>query len=412
MSVQVLRCAVLSAGDGLRAVAEAAVARAEEALGPTVGLALVVLEGDTPLLALAEVDPDVVVLRVADGRGALTAIASATADAPGRQVIAVGPPALPEVMLGLMRAGAAEYLPEPLEPHELAGALVRTAKRLSWAQQREPKEPGQLLAVYSPKGGTGVSGTAVNLALEIRRLSARRTLLLDLDLELGSVAALMGLQPRYSPVDLILNYHRMDEGLLTSFMELHEGGLEVLPAPSVPEQAGPLTREQVRTALSFLRRHYEYVVIDLPRSISVVTLAVLESADRVLLLATPDLPTLRNVKRTLPLLERLVAPGGRHLQLLLNGCRASDEVTPPDAARALGKGVHRALPFEEDVRHSVNVARPVVLGGASRFAREIRAEAAEIVGVAVMNGRAPKPERRLRLANVLRARGARHRETP
>jgi pilus assembly protein CpaE len=134
----------------------------------------------------------------------------------------------------------------------------------------------------------------VNLAVEIHRLTRKKTLLIDLDLELGETALLLGMEPRFSIVDLIRNFHRVDAGLLASYIDRSETGVELLAAPLQPVDFESVDGERVSRILNFLKGHYDYIVIDAPKTLNTVTLSAFEACDELFLVTTPDLPAIRN----------------------------------------------------------------------------------------------------------------------
>ncbi|MGH7551908.1 MAG: AAA family ATPase, partial [Longimicrobiales bacterium] len=325
---------------------------------------------------------------------------------PTRVFVLTGPAANPEILLEAMRVGASEYLPAPVDDSDLAAALARAVRRVGGAPIREVQEPGHVVAVFSAKGGTGVSTTATNLAVQLHATTHRSTLLLDLDLELGSGALYLGLHPRYSVLDVAKNLHRMDQNLLASFVERHDTGIHVLASPTQPSAGELLTKDQVRSIINLLRRQYEYVVIDLARTVTPLSLGAFEASERILLMTTPDLPTLRNTKRVIPLMERALG-GTDKIRLVLNRRRPADIITPEDVKKALGHAVSWSLESDEErVGSSLNEGKPVVLESKSRYGRDIKAMAAALAGPHATNG---KPPRR-GIAGLLRRNDGRKKE--
>jgi pilus assembly protein CpaE len=166
---------------------------------------------------------------------------------------------------------------------------------------------GRTYCVFSGKGGSGSTTFAVNLAVEVHRLTRKKTLLIDLDLELGETALLLGMEPKFSIVDLIRNFHRVDAGLLASYIERSKSGVELLSAPLQPVDFESVDGERVTQILQFLKGHYDYIVIDAPKTLNTVTLSAFEASDELFLVTTPDLPSIRNVSRCLPLLGNVGA---------------------------------------------------------------------------------------------------------
>jgi pilus assembly protein CpaE len=251
------------------------------------------------------------------------------------------------------------------------------------AQAERKPQLGQLLTVFSPKGGSGATTFAVNLAVAIHQISRKRTLIVDLDLELGETALLLGMEPRFSSVDLVRNYHRVDEGLLASYIERDTSGVELLSAPYQPADFQSVDGDRMGRILAFLKEQYDYIVIDAPKTLNQVTLNAFEASDRILLLSTADLQSLRNVTRSLPLLKRLA--GSRPddwIQLVVNRYNPALAITVGEVERTLGMKVYWTLRNDyRAVIDSINEGRPAVLAGKSDFADNVRELAGDITGI-------------------------------
>ncbi|HUP01719.1 MAG TPA: AAA family ATPase [Gemmatimonadota bacterium] len=305
---------------------------------------------------------------------------------PSQRLIAAGTEHSPEFLMTVMQAGISEYLPKPVSREALTAAIGRTSRKLgakqpSTAAGPAHREPGRLLAFFSAKGGSGSTTVATNLAIHIHRLTGKRTVLVDLDLELGEIALFMGMEPRFNFVDLAKNFHRMDAGLLASFIECHDSGVHLLSAPYHPEKAEAVTGDQTRQILQFLKQHYEYVVVDTSNSFTARTLAALDLASEVYLVANIDLPSLRNIQRCQHLLERM-GHKGQVLRLIVNRYASDNDITLEDVERSLNQEIYWALPNDyESVIYSINTGRPVILDDSSRYTHELQALAAKMTGL-------------------------------
>lgn len=304
-----------------------------------------------------------------------------------RIFVLTGPTVAPEVLLEAMRVGAAEYLPKPIDEADLAAALSRAARRLSGPDTRgEGPQQGRVTELLGAKGGVGVSTMAANLAVSMAK-SGRSTILVDFDLDMGSSAVILGLRPRYSVLDVVKNLHRLDRDLLGSLAESHDSGVVVLASPAQPGPGEKITRDQARTLLSFVRRHFDQVVVDLDRAISPVTIGAIEAADDVLVVTTPDVASLNNTKRALPVIERAAADTKR-VRIVVNRRSSSDVITISDVSKALGKDVLATLPNEEAaMTESLNTGRPEVLRARSRYGRELESMIRTLVAAQSTNGR-------------------------
>ena len=301
---------------------------------------------------------------------------------PGHRFIAFGGDLPADQLVAAMRAGVADYLHKPVAPELLRGALGRIGQTIgARAKQEEQDRPdGQIYAFFSPKGGSGSTTVATNLAVVLRQLTNKKTLLVDLDLELGETALMLGMRPRFNFVDLVQNFHRMDADLLASFIERHDSGVDLLSAPYHPEKAEMVTGDLIRRILLFLRQHYDYVVVDTSKSFSQSTLATFEQSDQVFLVTTADLPSLRNIQRGLPLMRRVLR-GEDQLRLVINRFDPKDQISVKDIERSLGLKVFWKLSNDyEAVLGSLNTGKPIVMNGTSSYSKDLKSLGVTLAG--------------------------------
>jgi len=246
--------------------------------------------------------------------------------------------------------------------------------------QRASKQAGRLLMIFSAKGGTGTTTTAVNLATEMHRLTRKRTLIVDLDLELGESALVMGVQPRFSLVDLVRNFHRVDSRLLASYIERHETGVEILSAPYQPADYEAVSTDRIKQVLQFLKKHYDYLVVDSPKTFTPAAMGAFEEADEVYLITTPDIPSLRNLTRCIQLIRSFGRRRGDDwMRVIVNRYVANQVVTTAEIEKTLGLEVFWTLRNDyRAVMASINSGRPAVSDSKSAFAKDIRALAAHL----------------------------------
>lgn len=287
-----------------------------------------------------------------------------------------------ELLLKAMRAGVAEVLEKPLTANALAEAMTRLRPRLAPANGNGDAG-GQILAFFSPKGGSGATTAVINLAVVLHRLTEKKTLVVDLDAELGEVAVQLGVQPQFNFVDLVENFHRMDTNLLSTYIEQHTSGIHLLSAPFHPDRAAGVTADQIRRILYYLKGQYDYILLDTSKSFAPEVLAAFEQSDQVYLLATVDLPSLRNIQRALPMLRRVMPHGLERVHLVLNRFESGGEILVKDVEKSLDRKVYATLANDyESVIRSLNSGRPVVLGSPrSAYARDITALARRIAEV-------------------------------
>ena len=303
---------------------------------------------------------------------------------PALRMVAAGTDGSPEFLMTVMQAGISEYLPKPVTEDALLAAIGRVSRKIgatvSQAAGPARREPGKLMCFFGTKGGSGSTTVATNIAIQLHRMTGKRTVLVDLDLELGEIALYLGVEPRFNFVDLAKNFHRMDAGLLASFIECHDSGVHLLAAPYHPERAESVTADHTKQIIQFLKQHYDYVVVDVSNSFSERTLAAFEKSDEVYLIATADLPSLRNIQRCQHLIGRLAKTG--ELRLVVNRYHPDCDITLEDVEKSIGMEIYWALPNDyQSCIYAINTGQPVILDDSSPYTHELQALAAKMTGL-------------------------------
>lgn len=386
MEKQSIRTAIISTDAALRGLVRKVVS--EDDLGIEVGLEVVVPFheiNDSHLEQLRQLNPDLIFLDVSEDPVMGLKFAQFLVEgAPNRRVVGIGTDLTPDLLMQAMQAGVTEYLPKPVTPDKIQDSIDRLARKFGHRGGEERKrEPGKLFAFFSPKGGAGSTSVATNTAVQLHLLTRKRVLLVDLDLELGETALLLGVEPRFSFVDLVRNFHRVDAGLLASYIERHDSGVELLSAPFHPAKAETVTGDQIRQILHFLKQHYDYVIVDSSKSFTAPTLATFEQSDAVFLVTNVDLPSLRNITRCLPLLERMGSvKGDDWLRILVNRYQPSDPISLKEIEKTLGIPVYWTLSNDfEAVMNSINQGKPVVLSEKSAYAKDLKGFVNALTGI-------------------------------
>jgi pilus assembly protein CpaE len=339
--------------------------------------------GENELRAVRQLNPDLIILDLADEPELGIKLAHFLSESrPGQRFVSVGPHLAPDLLLSAMRAGVVDYLPRPVTPEAFQTAVERVRQQMGIGGKEATKQPGLLYAFYSAKGGAGTTTVATNFAVVLHRITGKKTLIVDLDLELGEIALLLGVQPRFNFVDMVQNFHRMDAELLASYIERHDSGVHLLSAPYQPEKAEVVTGDEIRKILHFLRKHYDYVVVDTSKSFSPATLSAFEQADLAFIVTNVDLASLRNIQRGLPLMKRMMGRSEDHIRLIVNRYNSASDISLKDVEHTLGLGIFRALSNDyEGVSRSINTGKPIVLNGNSKYSADIQAMARDVTGI-------------------------------
>jgi pilus assembly protein CpaE len=355
--------------------------------------------GEQQIQALRALSPELIILDLEESQELGLRLAEYLVDLnPAQLFIATGPVLSSDQLMQAMRAGVTDYLTKPVGAEGLHAAVARAAQKLRKTDGEKLRQPGRILSFFSAKGGGGSTTLATNLAILIHRSTRGKTLLLDLDLELGESALVLGIQPRFSLVDFIENFRRMDAGLLATYIDHHTSGVDLLSAPFQPDKAESVTAEQIRRVLTFLRQHYDYIVVDTPRSFSAPTMAIFEQADLVFIVTVADLPSLRNIQRGIPMMKKALTKGEEQVRLILNRYDPKDTISVQDVEQSLGLKVFWKVSNDyESVMGSVNAGRPIVLNGGSPYTRDLAGLASKVTGIK------DESSRRSRLGRALTA---------
>lgn len=219
---------------------------------------------------------------------------------------------------------------------------------------------GQVITVFSTKGGAGKSMVACNLALVLARRSDLPVVLVDGDLQFGDVAVMMKMSPQHTIVDVVANAHRLDVPLLQSLLVRHPSGLLILPAPIDPAFVDQVTAPTLLQVLDLLRSFCGYVVVDTPAQFSETNLAILEQSEAILLVAGMDIPNIKNVKLGLQTLRLLNTPMEK-VHLILNRANSKVRLDVAEVERTLQMRAEVLIPSDIVVPQSVNKGVPAVI---------------------------------------------------
>ena len=238
---------------------------------------------------------------------------------------------------------------------------------------------GKIITVFSPKGGTGKTVTATNLAASFAKYEKKRTLLLDLDLQFGDAAIMLGLEPEKTIYDLVVAPGELDSEKLAGYVTKHTSGLDILPAPLRPEDAELVTESKLARLLEVARESYDLIVVDTSPFFHGPMLATLDRSDELLMLCGLDVPTLKNVRLSLQTLELLSFPASR-IRFVLNRANSKVGMKKKEVEGALDITIGFEIPSDRAVPLGVNKgAPPAISDTGSDFAKAIRAVAKALV---------------------------------
>jgi pilus assembly protein CpaE len=233
-------------------------------------------------------------------------------------------------------------------------------------------ELGRILTVFSPKGGTGKTVMSSNLATAFAKHGGKKTLLLDLDLQFGDAAIMLGIEPDKTIYDLVVAPGELDPEKLAGYTTRHSSGVEVLPAPIRPEDAELVTEAKISRLLEVAKESYEMIVVDTSPFFHGPMLSTLDSTDELLLVCGLDVPTIKNVRLSLQTLELLSFPTER-IRVILNRANSNVGMKRGEVEAALEQRVRYEVPSDRAVPLAVNRGNPAVVSDPKAdFSRAVR----------------------------------------
>jgi pilus assembly protein CpaE len=306
-------------------------------------------------------------------------------------ILLVPDAAAPSLVGAALAAGVADVLILPQMAETIAFSIEKARFGFGRYAASAAGPRGEVVTVFSPKGGTGKTVLATNIGAYLARTGSVRVLLVDLDLQFGDAAIMLGLEPERTLSELVLAPGELDAGKLAGYTTRHPSGLAVLPAPLRPEEAELVGEQKLLEILEVARRAYDVVLVDTSPFFYGPMLATLEPTDHLLVVCGLDVPTLKNVRLSLRTLELLGFPADR-LDLVLNRVSSKVGVTREDVEAALQTQVRFEIPNDPVVALAVNRGEPAVLADPDSPFADAVAEIAGAIRPALASGAPSGPE--------------------
>lgn len=309
---------------------------------------------------------------------------------PATLCIAVVPKADISGLRRLVAAGARDVLTRPVSEEELVGSARRvlsvefdrrTQALATTDSAPQPSGRGKLVVLISPKGGTGTTTLATNLAVLLKQQGSGPVTLVDFSLQFGDVGVQMNIFSKYTTHDLLSNVDEIDDAMLAPVLQQHSSGVQVLLAPPQPEMAGEVTGDQVEVLMDQLLLRNAYVVVDTWSFLDEVAWTLLQRADEVVVVSTAEMPSLRRTRQFFEYTRQQGPLPGR-VSLVLNRFPIADGIGLQEIEQHVRHPVSANIPSEGRLAvHSVNRGIPLVLLNPQCWAaRNMRRLAALIAG--------------------------------
>jgi pilus assembly protein CpaE len=275
----------------------------------------------------------------------------------------------------LFESGADDVVLLPESPERLRFALQKAVARKQGSAVATGVAVGPMICMLGPKGGSGKTVTASNLAAALAD-GGYRVALVDLDLQFGDVGLAMGLTPDKTIYDLAKSGGSLDADKIEAYLAEHESGARVLLAPTRPDQASVVTVDFLRDVYATLRRSFDYVIVDTPPGFTPEVIASVDSSSHICLVGMLDSLSLKNTKLGLETLDLMGYERDR-VCLVLNRADSRVGIEREDVAAVVGRAPDVLVPSEREIARSINEGSPIVLGHerseASRAFRQLAA---------------------------------------
>jgi pilus assembly protein CpaE len=306
--------------------------------------------------------PEIVFLSIETRQQALESAKKIEELCPGLQVVAINRTCDPPILLETMRSGIREFLSPPFEQQTLHEALQRISELIS---QNPPifETTDALFAFLPAKAGAGATTIAVNTSLALSKIPDTNVLLADLDLNSGMVGFMLLLnQTPYTIVDAAENALELDENLWPKIVS-SKGNLDVLPVGKL-SPGFRIEAAQIRQILTYARRHYSAIFVDLSGMMEKYSIEILHEAKQVYLVCTTELPSLHLCREKLAFLRSQDLAGRVHI--LLNRSQKRGQISLEEMEKLFGMPIHMTFPNDYAGVHealtagkSVNPASPL-----------------------------------------------------
>jgi pilus assembly protein CpaE len=297
---------------------------------------------------VGQTQPDIGVVVLDDNsEKALDMVATLVRRIPKCSVLVISNSNDGDLILRSMRAGAVEFLTQPVEIDDIVHALGRISDQ-KYGQDEASSRGCSTIAVAGATGGVGCTSIAVNLGCTLASDPNHSVVLLDMDLSLGDADVLLDTIPEYTLVDVAENISRLDFALLKKSLTKHSTGLYLLPRPVKLQDNDLVNADAMHRVIGLLKATFTHVIFDISKSYTQIDMEALRAANQVLLVTQLDLPCLRNVVRLLMSFSEMEALQEK-VHIVVNRAGLGNQITLKKAQETIDRKIYWQLPNDPRV---------------------------------------------------------------
>jgi pilus assembly protein CpaE len=315
---------------------------------------------------IQEMEPDLLFVAIEQPlQRALQTVDFARAIVPDATIVAYTADWSPMVERRLMQSGVNDFLHGNISSSQVSAVIDRALRKAAASTVPAPADTGaRVIAVVGQKGGIGKTTTSTNLAAAIAQGGRQSVLLIDLDTRFGDVAIMMDIAAEYTVSEVAREVEGLDRETFRKLLLRHDSGACILPAPRDYRSWLSCSPEQIQDLVRFAAGMFDVVILDTPGTFNDVVAAAVGVADRVVVVTSSELSSLKN---TALLLEHFSLKGLAEEQVIVTLIHGHDQEGPDraDVEFAIGHAVDHEVPFDRNVRKATQLGAPVVTWRAS-----------------------------------------------
>lgn len=365
--------------------------------------------GEEAIRMAMDLRPDIVVMDInMPGMDGIAAAELISQRLPTVAIIMMSVHGEAEQMRRSLQAGAREFLVKPFSGDEFSETIKRVYEReearrhqiqaampaVPAADAADPNIEHQVIAVFSPKGGSGRTTIATNLAIALKQQTGLPVALLDANLQFGDVGVLLNLNPKTRSIANAADGGELDADLVESVLIDHSSGLRALLAPPSPEGGDLISPQGLRTVVEHLRTLHAYTVVDVPAGINDHSLAVMDLADQIVIISALEITSIKNLRLFLEVADQLGYERAK-LRIVMNRADSSQGIRLSDVEGSIRRPIDGTIVSDGRLAVlAVNRGVPFILSNPdSQLSRDVTRLAQTLVGGVPATAEA-KPNRR------------------